>query len=103
MLINRKACEQSFLEPGTERIYCSMSVSLTKEEFLKRLTERQDFFILAVNHDFTSFKSKIRADITINPDVPHKPEVNLVVDEFANELVKKSIRRAVDLVYQDMD
>jgi hypothetical protein len=77
--------------------------SLTKEELLERFDERKDIFILALNHDLNLFSSKIRTDVKINPADPHKPEIDISVDEFANELVGKAISRLIDLVYQDMD
>lgn len=80
-----------------------MSTRLTREEFIARFDERRDFFVMAMNHDLTLFKSKIRTEIKINPENPKKPEVNLEVNEFANELVGKSVSRLIDLVYQDMD
>jgi len=80
-----------------------MSVRLTKEEFLERIDERRDLFIMAVNHDFTQFSSKIRTDIKINPENPARPEVNIVVNEFASELIDKAMGRLIDLVYHDME
>ena len=80
-----------------------MSVSLTKKEFLERFDERRNLFIMAINHDLTCFKSKIRTDIKYNSGNSGKPEVQVAVNDFANELVEKAVSRAINLVYQDMD
>ncbi len=80
-----------------------MSERLTKEEFLERFDERRELFIMAVNYDLTSFRSKIRTDIHHNPQDPKSPQVDVEVNEFANELVEKAVSRVIDLVYQDMD
>ena len=76
-----------------------MSVSLTKEEFLERFAKRNKLFQVAVMHDLENVSGQIGEQVKIQRD---QNDIRIDLSQLFGTLVRNTLLRAVDLVYQDM-
>ena len=76
-----------------------MTISLTKDEFLKRLDERGQLFEVAIGYDLKELK---RSPNSPNMFVQYE-DGQVELHEFIGKLVNDTIFRVIDLVYQDYE
>jgi len=72
-----------------------MSTSLTRDEFLKRLVERNEQFELSIKNGL----KQVDANIKVRYESPNNIYIEL--SEFIGTIASDVILRAVDIVYQD--
>ena len=74
-----------------------MPISLTHDEFIKKLEEKRNILGVAIGYDLKQLKKP-----TNSPRYMVKLEDGeMELHEFIVKLINNSIYRAVDLVYQD--
>ncbi len=74
-----------------------MPISLTRDEFLERLAERNKLFVTAIKHDLKQFERPPSSPIVYVKYDGGEIEVH----EFIGKVVTDCLFRAVDLVYQE--
>ena len=74
-----------------------MSISLTRDEFLQRLAERNKLFVTAISNDLKQFKRSPNSPITYVKYDGGEIEIH----EFIEKLVRDALLRAIELIYQE--
>lgn len=78
-----------------------MSISLTRDEFVERLNEREKLFELSIIHDIDEMSNLKQFNTLVKVQHEKPNSVNIELSQLIGTLARKALFRAIDLVYQD--